>query len=117
MTNRPSSLRFTDDKARNWYTRPQFFEPSSDGGECSLVANQEIPVEIVRDHGGAAWAPDLQGVTDLGAGCPRRRRTCFVKGKVEDECVARCVEAARGVFAHFRRVATSREDQFDVIVE
>ncbi len=98
----------------------QLFQAAADGRQRRFVADQQVPIEIVRHDEGTAWPADLQRLPGGGLRGPLRRGTGLVQREVHRERAGRRIVAAGRVVAHGRRLgavlAGRREEQLDVIV-
>src|SRR6202451_2486365 len=109
-----------DDDAR---PRRQFGEPPPDGGESSLVGDQQMPIVCGRDDEGAARAADRQRLAGLRLLGPTRRWPGVVNGEVDRKRIVGRVITARGEIASqhvgraFGVAGAVGEEQFYVVVE
>ncbi|KAI1691037.1 bacterial regulatory protein, luxR family domain-containing protein [Ditylenchus destructor] len=66
----------------------QFLQAARDGRQRGLVASQQVPVEVGRDHEGAARPCDRQRVAGLRAGGPFGGGAVAVLGELEHQFTA-----------------------------
>ena len=101
----------------------QLGQAARDRGQCGVVADQQVPVEIGRDDEGAARPADLERLPAphlLGPAC---RRSGVVQNELDVERVGGRIIAARRVVARrHRRLAVGarrpvRKEQLDMVIE
>ncbi len=85
----------------------QFLQPAADRRQRGLVADEQVPVEIVRHDERAARPADAELLAGLGLRCPVGRRSGVMQGEVDDQLV-RVVTARRVVASRRARDAFGR---------